>query len=250
VLESKLWKSSCFTTLTYDQDHLPLIGGVPTLQKADMQGFLKRLRQRLPQKIRYFGCGEYGDQSGRPHYHLVIFNIYEHQWDAISASWDKGFIVNAPLTVQRAVYTARYTTKKLIGQTTHKDGTDNEFATFSRHPGLASGYVPVIGDTLLSLRDRQIPNGDPRSIECKVPAAIRVDGSVFPLDRYMTGKLIKYLNETDPIEHTWTIDMSVQLENLRNNKPELCAIYETLARKESENKAKRLNSKSAFTASI
>lgn len=57
------WISSCFLTLTYDELHVPL-----SLKKRDLQLFWKRLRKAFyPRKIKYFSCGEYGDQYGRPH---------------------------------------------------------------------------------------------------------------------------------------------------------------------------------------
>ena len=61
VHESSLYDDQCgnsFITLTYDDDHLPEDEG---LRKSDFQKFMKRLRKAMPQKIRFFMCGEYGD---------------------------------------------------------------------------------------------------------------------------------------------------------------------------------------------
>lgn len=66
--------SAYFLTLTYDDSHLPFVNGVPSLEKRHYQLFLKRLRKSLDgQRISYFGCGEYGSRSSRPHYHFIIF---------------------------------------------------------------------------------------------------------------------------------------------------------------------------------
>lgn len=93
-----------FVTLTYKD--APVEG----VSKDEIQRFLKRVRITLDRKgvhhnLRYFACGEYGKLSGRPHYHLIIWN-----WPAdpmLSASgiplqiqadrilrpaWNKGFI--------------------------------------------------------------------------------------------------------------------------------------------------------------
>lgn len=71
MLESKLHNESCFVTLTYNDANLPYNN---SLQKRDVQLFIKRLRKKLaPKKIRYFLTGEYGGRKGRAHYHLVIF---------------------------------------------------------------------------------------------------------------------------------------------------------------------------------
>ena len=95
VHEASLYERNCFITLTFDDNHLPPGG---SLVKKDFQLFMKRLRQfacrnvwvpvlgeyvELPRKywirggvgIRYFHCGEYGEQLGRPHHHACIFNF-------------------------------------------------------------------------------------------------------------------------------------------------------------------------------
>lgn len=57
--------ASWFITLTYDDDHLSDL----SLNKKDFQNFIKDVRNylyyRYGSTIRYFGCGEYGDSSGR-----------------------------------------------------------------------------------------------------------------------------------------------------------------------------------------
>lgn len=66
-------EDSIFVTLTYSDEHIPEF---QSLKKADLQKFFKRLRKRLgDRKIRYFACGEYGEQSQRPHYHCIIFGL-------------------------------------------------------------------------------------------------------------------------------------------------------------------------------
>lgn len=72
VLEAKHYKDNYFVTLTYDDDFLP---DHNSLEPRDLQLFLKRLRKAFPKtKIRFLACGEYGDTSFRPHYHLILFN--------------------------------------------------------------------------------------------------------------------------------------------------------------------------------
>lgn len=52
---------------------LAFCGVSHSLNKRDVQLFLKRLRN-AGFHFQYFGCGEYGDLSARPHYHLLIFS--------------------------------------------------------------------------------------------------------------------------------------------------------------------------------
>lgn len=63
---------ACFITLTYSDEHLPTNN---SLVKRDLQLFFKRLRKSYPNKIKYFACGEYGEQTERPHYHAILFGI-------------------------------------------------------------------------------------------------------------------------------------------------------------------------------
>lgn len=89
------WPSSTFATLTYDDAHLPKDGG---LSMSDVQLAIKRVRKSLgKRRIRYYGCGEYGERFGRPHYHVIFFGL-----DQIR---DRGKIVDAwSLSDPRQVY--------------------------------------------------------------------------------------------------------------------------------------------------
>ena len=64
VHEAQMHRSNCFITLTYSPDFLP---DPPSLNLRDFQLFMKRLRKRFGDGIRFFHCGEYGEQCGRPH---------------------------------------------------------------------------------------------------------------------------------------------------------------------------------------
>ena len=98
MLEWQTWGEGCFTTLTYNQEELPesthFKGG--SLQKKDLQDFLKRFRKYYQEtygyrKLRYFAVGEYGDKSKRAHYHILMFNVdsvYAEQ--IINKAWTKG----------------------------------------------------------------------------------------------------------------------------------------------------------------
>lgn len=108
--EAHYYENNIFITLTFNNEslnaprykkgkqiHLPH----NSLCKQDFQNFLKRLRKKYPQTIRYFHCGEYGTicktcekspnssnlqkrcncgpdyikSCGRPHHHALLFNI-------------------------------------------------------------------------------------------------------------------------------------------------------------------------------
>lgn len=66
-----------FITLTYDNEHLPEDG----VSVRDCQLFLKRLRKNLctffkhKVSIRYTIVSEYGHNTHRPHYHMLLWNM-------------------------------------------------------------------------------------------------------------------------------------------------------------------------------
>lgn len=74
-----------FITMTYNNAHLPK-GGV---FKEEVQLFMKRMRIKLDRlniehNIRYFAVGEYGSKSGRPHYHMILWNFPMNNFYGIS----------------------------------------------------------------------------------------------------------------------------------------------------------------------
>lgn len=163
VHEASLHNDNCFLTLTYDDDNLPTIfTGESTLVKRDLQLFMKRLRKKYGAGIKFFGAGEYGDQSKRAHYHLLIFGFDFPDKQLFSVRdgnklftsqeldklWKKGFCTIGDVTFESAQYTARYTMKKQIGkgsqefyerlnlETGEIVTLQPEFALMSRRPGL------------------------------------------------------------------------------------------------------------------
>ena len=71
--ESMLYENNCFLTLTYDEDHVDPNG---SLNKRDIVLFMKRLRRQNENlKIRFFQCGEYGENFERPHHHVCLMNM-------------------------------------------------------------------------------------------------------------------------------------------------------------------------------
>ncbi len=90
-------------TLTYNDNHVPISPlGYFTLRKSDVQKFMKRLRKYvfyhhkqlgLPinHKIKYLYCGEYGGQTNRPHYHVIIYGLSATQLRVVLPKvWKQG----------------------------------------------------------------------------------------------------------------------------------------------------------------
>ena len=102
-----------------------------SLRPSDVTKFVRSLRRaNKDHKIRYFYCGEYGDDNQRPHYHMCLFNhsfndqylwkddegFYTYSSDELSSHWPWGFTTVAPLNLRTAAYTAGYALKKITGQ--------------------------------------------------------------------------------------------------------------------------------------
>jgi hypothetical protein len=128
MLEASCYDENCFLTLTYDDDHLP---DDRSLHVEHFQLFMKRLRKKFGSGIRFFHCGEYGDQFSRPHYHALIFNfdfpdkkphsknhdgIVLYTSDLLSDLWPFGYVLIGAVTFESAAYVARYVTKKITGK--------------------------------------------------------------------------------------------------------------------------------------
>lgn len=156
--EASLYTENCFITLTYAPEHLP---SGRSLDLRDFQLFMKRLRKRFSQRVRFFHCGEYGEQLGRPHYHAILFNLdfadkvqvcggenplYESR--ILQELWPYGLSRIGTVTFESAAYVARYITKKRTGElaSDHYSYVDcgtgelfqqkPEYATMSRRPGI------------------------------------------------------------------------------------------------------------------
>lgn len=181
MMEAKEYKENYFITLTYDEMHKPYNeqkedsnGKIYEddgtwngyLEKKDLSAFLKRLREYWSREyghdgIRFFGCGEYGSQTKRPHYHAIIFNLpipveelkvlkitkngqVLYTSELIERLWGKGLISIGEVTLESAAYVARYSLKKRTGKRAEEwyceQGQTPEFVNMSRRPGIARNY--------------------------------------------------------------------------------------------------------------
>ncbi len=131
VHEAEMHDDNCFITLTYDDEHLPKDG---SLNKKHFQDFMKRLRHKFPsRRIKYYHCGEYGDQLARPHYHACMFGLdfddkellgeqnghALYTSEVLAKTWGRGFVTIGELTMESAAYCARYVAKRVTGEKAH-----------------------------------------------------------------------------------------------------------------------------------
>lgn len=159
--EASCHESCIFLTLTYDEQHVPVgSDGHKTLCVTDVQLFMKRLRRYLeyyPKKsvrdhannIRYFAVGEYGSNTHRPHYHIMIFgwspsdskffyqkgNIIHYRSGQIERLWKYGHSEFSAVSPYVARYCSRYVTKKITSKWTPFADQLPEFTLSSKRNG-------------------------------------------------------------------------------------------------------------------
>nr|WEW54401.1 MAG: replication initiation protein [Microvirus Sku118] len=125
-------QNSCFLTLTVNDDNLDHVFPNHSLDHSYFQKFMKKLRNHLERrfgfkaKIKYFMCGEYGANTGRPHFHVVLFGwrptdlipwsrskkgIPQFRSEFIENLWDVGFVTVGNVTEGSAGYLAKYLVK-------------------------------------------------------------------------------------------------------------------------------------------
>ena len=167
VHEAQMHDQNCFITLTFDQAHLEKRSNPLSLDVSEYQKFMKRLRKRFGNNIRFFHCGEYGELNKRPHYHAVIFGMdFKDKvlWsnrdgnklytsETLQELWPYGFSTIGDVTFQSAAYVARYIMKKHKGEGAEDHYTrwcpttgegipvEPEYCTMSRKPGIGHNWL-------------------------------------------------------------------------------------------------------------
>lgn len=155
-LEARTLKNNLFITLTYSDKYLPEKG----LSKDDLSRFMRALREHFRRKhghtgIRFFACGEYGGNTFRPHYHILLFNCppfgdekkYNKNGNGHSLFkskilehiWGKGFCSIGTVTRQSCDYVCRYLVKSTYGK--KPDYLNFEFRSMSTHNGIGLNYL-------------------------------------------------------------------------------------------------------------
>lgn len=173
VGEAKMHTNNQFLTLTFNDYCLPAYG---SLEPDIFTKFMKRLRKRHGNGIKYYMCGEYGESFRRPHFHACIFNLnlddlvlfkqdkkrkvdlyrsveIERLWTDPVHRVPFGFASVGSVTFDSAAYVARYCTKKINGVKSlnhYSVVLDDypgvsvvlrpEYARMSRNPGLGVDY--------------------------------------------------------------------------------------------------------------
>lgn len=179
ALEASVYPSSAFLTLTYNEENVPEKG---SLSAEHWREFTKGVG------FRYFGCGEYGGRTHRPHYHLVMFGLNAQSPEAVpfvQSRWPYGFVSVLPAHSAHFAYVAGYVVKKMTGKD-HPDlnGRAPEFARMSRRPAIGWPALAGTGSWFTSdAGSRWL------SENLDVPSSMRVSNRLFPMGRTLRSKL-------------------------------------------------------------
>ena len=187
MLESLTHENKTFATLTYKE--VPEDG---SLDRKDFKQFLKNLRYKVwPRKIRYYGVGEYGDKSWRPHYHFILFGYPNCRYGNTSICvkkvnggcpscrqlrqvWKKGHVFLGACSMESVQYVAGYVTK-FSGKKKCELLKERlpEFASMSLKPGIGANALDSIALAVREGLDKELLN--------EIPTSVQVGGKPWPL---------------------------------------------------------------------
>lgn len=221
LLEMREHSVNYFITLTYEHLHA---GG--NLMKDEISRYIKRLRSNMSKyetvknpktgrkkkicvfrpKIRFFGCGEYGEEKGRPHYHLIVisendFNIqfglnkygqtvvtgseFHKAWKEKGSSIgivDVAIVPGTTDSIRVAQYLAGYTLKKYFSDV--EEDRVAEFIAMSSKPGIGTEQICRI----LKVTEKHVS----RQSDLQM---IRVNGKLWPLGRTLREAVLRKTGE-------------------------------------------------------
>lgn len=196
-MESRYHNYNYFVSATYSPEHLPKD---MSLSKTIARKWVKRLSYFAGHTPVHFGCGEYGDESALPHYHLVVFGDQD-LFEAIRQSWTYGRIEISRLCPERCRYVAGYTVKKMTDEEDPRlEGRTPEFWFGSRRPAIGYSFYRDLLDSMINdedVFDAMISHVYP-------PYSIRLGGKYVRLPRYVRDKLrpiYRFYNEKKQYEY-------------------------------------------------
>lgn len=217
ILEARLHGDNSFLTLTYDDNNHPKDGCLST---RDFTLFLKKLRKK-GYKFRYYGVGEYGSRTYRPHYHLACFGLptclrgqtdLRKEYccaicDDVKKAWGKGAIQCARLEPASAAYVAGYVTEKLTKGPIPPHLTP-EFQRMSLKPGLGHDVMHDVAHTLMATGWEEIMED--------VPLALQHGPVKMALGRYLRKKLRLMVGRDEKAPQSVIEKAQTDLHDLRN----------------------------------
>ena len=233
-----------------------------TLCRGLIQDELKRMRDNLYKKynisIRYFGCGEYGTENERPHYHILIFGydfpdrymlelskkgVPIYFSEELQSYWKYGIAKLQEINHRACMYTAKYCMKKLkitddISEMEQYYGREPEFLIMSRGNCNAT-RCPYIDDIIKNCKGlNSLKNlNNPYCKDCKFKRGgigfdwfahyysdvlkigyITLNGVKYPIPKYYL-EILKLTDEK--IYDKYKLSVLNKIDDLEELKPEI-----------------------------
>lgn len=227
MLESQLHSDNCMVTLTYSEENVPRDEEFRGILKAkDLQDWLKRFRKSIePLRVRYFGCGEYGDASWRPHFHVILFGypncLYGQSryskrkenccanCDRVRDTWRSGNVFVCELSDATAQYVSGYVTKKMTKSDDFRlKGLPPEFARMSLKPGIGAFMMDEVASKLMEFNLDETMDDVPSSL-------MHGKNRVMPIGRYLQRRLRTLVGKAPDAPQSVKDALSAQLLPLR-----------------------------------
>lgn len=202
LLEANYHADVVFVTWTYKED------GNGSVDKADFRKYLASVRtqlNRLGVQFRYYAVGEYGDETGRPHYHAVLYGIPGKEYELLRKTWLSrshadskvgGFVRFDRFSPDLAAYITGYVAKKWHKRDRYAEqrllGREREFSLTSRRPGLAAFAIPELVESYGTEVGKELVRG-----YGDIPTQLRFGGKLLPLGRFIRSHLRKHTGLSD-----------------------------------------------------
>ncbi len=223
MLEASRFHNNSFLTLTYNNENLPKefpnkktgqLYADNSVNPSQSRKFLNTMRTDYKRKtgnsLSYYLCGEYGEKTQRPHYHVALFNFptcinlaarknlakFEpcncRNCSFLQKHWSYGHLFLGDLTQHSAQYVAGYVTKKLTTDTSEHNqnilqGRHPEFARMSKNPAL--GKIPILRHLERIKPYIQSP--------VDLPTVLTHNGKQWPIGRYLRQVMLKEMDWID-----------------------------------------------------
>lgn len=141
--EAKQHIRCSFVTFTLDDNKIEYVPNkIPlqgTLNKRDIQLYLKKLRHDVP-KFKYYFVGEYGTNTNRPHYHALFFGLDKSNESQIIDNWNRGLVQILDINSQLISYICKYH----VNKTQYPSDCEPPFLLMSK--GLGAKYAQITND--------------------------------------------------------------------------------------------------------
>ena len=172
IAELKQWSFSVFITLTFDDSMMERFRDDPN--KA-VRLFLDRMRKNVGNGIKHFIIGEYGEKTGRFHYHGILFGVPRNfDVNQVEKLWKYGFVYLGWCNERTIHYITKYITKVDYNKN-HKKANKQDIPRIIVSHGIGSSFVDYA-------------RNEPMKKDLK-PFLITGKGAKIPLPRYVKAKL-------------------------------------------------------------